>query len=431
MNKINNLDAERAMLAAIMTDYAKIKPALSELTAEHFSEPEHIEVFKAMTRAIEAGMIPDRPTVYEYSSPESKKNGMVKLLETLYFTAETIEHPENTIATLKKNKLKRDYARILMNAVEQIADGMEPPAVVDTVLTETKKMDTRKAEVIDMGSMYIEVMQDIERISKGKNLGLHVGFHELDGWIGGFQPGELVVVCGRPGTGKSQLAFQFATNVSRHGKRSFIASLEMSAKQLFIRYLSNKTEIDKRKIRRAQLSETEMAYLLKTMDEYKENILIDDSGKPRINHIVAQARLTHAKTPLDMMIVDHLQLVSTDMRNAGRVTELDEITRQLKLLAKELNIPIFVLSQLSRKCEERPNKRPMQSDLRESGGIEQNADIVIGIYHDSMYNPVIPHDFKCEVLILKNREEGTGTVHMMFHPEIVKFIDGAPEHGKF
>jgi len=421
LERINNTDAERAMLAAVMTDYAKLKDSFQNLTTEHFADSKNIAVFKAIQAAVAAGEIPDRPTVYEYLSPEAKKGKGGAYLQELYFTGETIEHPENTIKVLERNKIKRDYANILVGAIEKIADGTEPAEAIDGVLLQTKKMDNRKAEVIELGTMYLEVLSDIEKIKKGEKLGTRIGFDQLDDAIGGFNPGELVIVAGRPGTGKSQLCFQFACNMAKQGKNILMFSIEMSAKQLYIRYLANQTEIEKRKIRRAELSPEEVKLLLTEIQNYKNNIMIDDSGLSRISHIVKTARIVNARNKLDMVIVDHLQLTSIDGRDVGRTTELDEITRQLKLLAKELEVPVFALSQLSRKCEERPNKRPMQSDLRESGGIEQNADIILGIYHDRMYNPNTEKQGIAEVIILKAREEGVGTIELLFRPEIVKF----------
>jgi len=264
----------------------------------------------------------------------------------------------------------------------------------------------------------------IEKLHQEATLpGITSGFYDLDAMTSGFQRSDLIILAGRPSMGKTALALGIGANIAREHKLPVaIFSLEMSKEQLALRLLAGRSGIPSNRLRSGRLSQTDFDPLVRAMDDIVElPIYIDDNANPTIMQIRSQVRRLQAqqKGKLGLVLVDYLQLMEEGGEN--RVQELSRITRSMKGLAREMNVPIVALSQLSRGVEQRTNKRPMMSDLRESGSIEQDADLVIMLYRDSYYNPDSPDRNVAEVIICKHRNGPTGTVKLLFQPELTKF----------
>jgi replicative DNA helicase len=257
----------------------------------------------------------------------------------------------------------------------------------------------------------------------GQITGMPSGFEDLDKILGGFQPSDLVIVAGRPGAGKSSLALTMARNIAvRFGGSVAIFSLEMSREQVAQRLLASETGIDSQRLRLVSFSDGELTRLTQTIDLLSEApIFIDDTPIPTPLEISAKTRRLHAERSLAAVIVDYLQLMRAGERVENRVQEVSLISRRLKALARELNVPVIVCSQLSRAVETRPDKRPILSDLRESGSIEQDADVVMFIYRDEMYNENTDRPNIADIILAKHRHGPTGQIYLHFDRTQVRF----------
>jgi replicative DNA helicase len=251
------------------------------------------------------------------------------------------------------------------------------------------------------------------------------GFRQIDKLLGGLQKSDLVIVAGRPGMGKTSLILSFAQNAARkYNQRVAVFSLEMSAEQLVQRLIASETGIDSQRLRLGNLREEEWPVFIQATGALSETmIFIDDTPSISAMQLRTKARRLYAEHGLDLIIVDYLQLMQTDRRIDNRVQEISLLSRSLKGLARELNIPVVVASQLSRAVEQRNDKHPMLSDLRESGSIEQDADVVVFIYRDEYYSPETDQPNIAEIIVSKHRNGPTGMVPLFFKKELAKFCE--------
>jgi replicative DNA helicase len=252
------------------------------------------------------------------------------------------------------------------------------------------------------------------------------GFKLLDKMLGGLQKSDLVILAARPGVGKTSLAISLAQNAARkYGKRVAVFSLEMSNEQLVQRMLAAETGIDSQRLRLGDIQgEEEWHKLMEAAGALSDApIFIDDTPAVSAMELRTKARRLYAEHDLDLIVVDYLQLMQGDRRSENRVQEISAISRGLKGLARELNIPVLALSQLSRAVESRQDKRPILSDLRESGSIEQDADVVMFIYREEMYNEDTEKQNIADVLVAKHRNGPTGSVSLFFRKELTQFRD--------
>jgi replicative DNA helicase len=263
----------------------------------------------------------------------------------------------------------------------------------------------------------------IKSQSKGIT-GVPSGYRKLDEMSSGFQNGDLIVLAARPSMGKTALALSIALHAAVQGATVGFFSLEMSAEQLTLRILSSETSIPHHNIRNASISGEEWLELTKVAARLAEmKLFIDDTAMLNLMDLRAKARKLKAEKNLQFLVIDYLQLLHTTRKHENRHQEVSEISRSLKALAKELNIPIIALSQLSRAVDSRMDKRPMLSDLRESGAIEQDADLIMFLYRDVVYNPDTENPALSEVIVGKQRNGPTGTVHLNFAKELTRFED--------
>ena len=282
-------------------------------------------------------------------------------------------------------------------------------------------------ELVPIRQVLDEFYDRIEYLSahQGEMIGIPTGLADLDKLLGGFQRSDLVIIAGRPGMGKTSLALSIALQAARKwDKRVGIFSLEMSNEQVVQRLVSAETGIDSQRLRLGVIHEDEWPVFIQATSLLSDTqIFIDDTPAISAMEMRTKARRIHAEYGLDLLIVDYLQLMRGDFRSENRVQEISFISRSLKGLARELNIPMVALSQLSRAVESRHDKRPMLSDLRESGSIEQDADVVMFVYRDELYDPDTEFPNIAEIRVSKHRSGPTGTFSVFFKKELAQFLD--------
>jgi replicative DNA helicase len=303
---------------------------------------------------------------------------------------------------------------------------------IDAVIDEAEKKifqiihNRTKQNFVQLNIWLKKTFQHLSSIkSSAKGItGVATNFKSLDRMTSGFQPGDLVILAARPSMGKTSLALNVAVNAARAGLGVGIFSLEMAAEQLTLRLLSTESGVDHQKIRNATLTSQEWIEITHVAGELADmKLFIDDTAGINIMELRAKARQLKAKSDIKMLVVDYLQLLHSSRRHENRHQEVSEISRFLKALAKELSLPIIALSQLSRAVDSRMDKRPLLSDLRESGAIEQDADVIMFLYRDVVYNQETEHPDQAELIIGKQRNGPTGTVNLRFLRELTKFED--------
>ena len=255
-------------------------------------------------------------------------------------------------------------------------------------------------------------------------LGVATGFIDIDRILGGLQRSDFIIVAARPSVGKSSLCFSFARNAAQNGKHVAIFSLEMARSQIVQRLISAESGIPSQRLRSGKLRDDDWGFVTQATGKIAAlPIYIDDTPALTALQLRAKARRLHAERGLDLILIDYLQLMNAHIRSDNRNQQISYITRALKALARELDVPLVCASQLSRKLEDRNNKRPMLSDLRDSGAIEQDADVVMFIYRDEMYNPETEAQHIAEIIIAKHRNGPTGMAHLFFRERLAKFLN--------
>ncbi len=434
-----NIDAERALLGAILLDPECLTDVTDICNAEDFFRPEHKDIFLAMTDLSSRSEMIDILTVSE----ELEGKGRMKTIDRDYIVALADDVP------LASNAV--DYARIIadkatrrrmIKASTEIARlAYDQDGSVNTAL------DAAEKQIFDLvqrgnvksyrgiGDIMPEVFDNLTLLSSRLNdpqfdgnrlSGIPSGYTELDGYLSGFQNSDLILIAARPGMGKTALMLNIATNVAAGKFRYPVAvfNLEMSALQLTKRIISSQTGIRGENLRNGDLSRDDWKLVKDIVKEYRDiPLYIDDSPDVSINSIRAKCRKLKLERDIKLIIIDYLQLLTSGTKTESRVNEVGEISRALKLMAKELDVPVIVGSQLSRSVEKRDDKHPQLSDLRESGTIEQDADIVMSIYRDSYYHPNGDSKFKdvAELDILKHRNGSTGKIRLNYDSDHARF----------
>src|SRR6476660_7502413 len=446
----HNIEAEQALLGAILVNNEAIYRVSDFLEPKHFFEPIHQRIFELASELIRAGKLGTPVTLKTFLPADLDIAGLTvnQYLARLAAEATTIINAEDYGRTIYDLSIRRDLITIgedMVNlAYEAPVDATPQTHIEDAErklfeLAETGRFDTgflRFTQALTTAvDMAARAYQREERLS-----GLATGLRDLDKYMGGLQKSDLIVIAGRPGMGKTALATNIAYNVAHSfqpetkadgtveavdGGRVGFFSLEMSAEQLATRIISEQTEIASSTIRRGQITDADFEKIVafsRTMQDL--HLYIDETGGISIAQLAARARRLKRQRGLDLLVIDYIQLLqgSTRRSSENRVQEITEITTRLKALAKELNVPIIALSQLSRQVESREDKRPQLSDLRESGSIEQDADVVLFVYRDAYY--------------LKNAEPRAGTEeHFKWQTEMdaahgkAEVIIGKQRHG--
>ncbi len=435
----SDLEAEKSILSAILLDNDAILKALDTLSADHFYSKANRNVYGCMLKMFQKGATIDVLTLAEELKREQlfEETGGKEYLETLLLmvpsSAAVNQYARIVWERGTLRKLIQASSHILEQCYDPSLDVQEAldsaeQAVFNIAESESRSTTQHIEEVID-GSM-----KHIEKLFENKNLisGLPTGFKKFDEVTAGLQKGQLVIVAARPGMGKTAFCLNVATNASDiTGKTVMVFSLEMSAEELGIRLLCSEGMIDSNKLKTGYWGEREWESLTQAASKLMEQkILIDDSTNLNVMEIRARCRRAKAQYPdLNLVVVDYLQLMKGMKNNQDRHLEISEITRSLKNLAKELELPIIALSQLSRAVESRNDKRPQLSDLRESGSIEQDADIVSFIYRKEYYDHESEEDFnKAELIIAKNRSGPTKDITLTFLKQFTRFENFVEEN---
>jgi len=259
---------------------------------------------------------------------------------------------------------------------------------------------------------------------QGEPLGVPTGYVDIDRLLGGFQRSDFVIIAARPSVGKTSLCLSVARNAARHGLHAAIFSLEMSSEQVVQRLVSAETGIDTQRLRLGDLREDEWPLFVQATGKLADlPVFIDDTPSISVLQLRTKARRLHAEHGLDLVLVDYLQLMTGNVRSENRVQEVSYISRSLKALARELDLPVVAASQLSRAVEQRTDKRPILADLRDSGSLEQDADVVMFIYRDELYHPDTERRNIADIIVSKHRNGPTGTVQLFFRKHLAQFLD--------
>jgi replicative DNA helicase len=437
-----NIEAEQSVLGGVLFDNSAMARAFEYLkSGEEFYKPSHRLIFSAFVELFERNEPIDLMTVSERLRKRKllDEAGGLDYLAGLMELTPTATNVGVHAQIVKEKALLR---RLIITAAEVMNLGYEDSEAADAVIEQAEKMIFELAEdriqkgFKNIQEVVTETLKNIEALFERKELitGLATGFHKFDEMTAGFQPGDLIIMAGRPSMGKTAICINIMEHLTgpKHKKSVAFFSLEMSAMQLVLRIISSLSGISMHKIRTGYLAHSDFPRITTAVGElYETGIHIDDSPSQTVMDIRSKARRLKAEGKLDMIIIDYLQLMTGRANPENRVLEISEITRGLKAMARELNVPVIAISQLSRKVEERPNKRPQLSDLRESGSIEQDADLVSFVYREEYYSPdkVECHGL-AEVIISKQRNGPVGSVKLEFNKECTRFGNlafGAPD----
>jgi replicative DNA helicase len=466
----HNVEAEQALLGAILVNNDAFDRISDFLRVEHFSEELHRRIFDVASQLIRAGKLASPITLKTFLGEHDLGGVTVpQYLARLAAEATTVINAEDYGRTIHDLALRRDLILIgedIVNAAYDAPVGNSPREQIEEAerklysVAETGRYEGGFQRFSEALTIAVDMAaKAYER--DGKLSGIATGFKDLDAKMGGLQASDLVIVAGRPGMGKTALATNIAFNVARNyqfrpkadgtvetingGVVGFF-SLEMSAEQLATRIIAEQAAVASYKIRRGDIGEPEFHRIVEAAREMQTiPFYIDQSGGLSIAQLAARARRLKRQRGLDVLVIDYLQLLGgSKTRSDSRVQEVTEITTGLKALAKDLNVPVIALSQLSRQVENRDDKRPQLSDLRESGSIEQDADVVLFVFREEYYlNNRQPREGseefiawqadmerahgKAEIIIGKQRHGPTGTIELAFEAEMTRFSNLAPE----
>ncbi|NDL71013.1 replicative DNA helicase [Vreelandella alkaliphila] len=436
----HSLEAEQSVLGGLMLDNQAWDNVSERLVADDFYRYEHRLVFNVMIHLAESGQPLDVITLSEALEARDQ-------LDTVGGVAFLAELARNTpsasnIRAYADIVRERATLRKLIRAANQIADGAFSPQgrPADELLNEAERLVFQIAEErpktggpIGMSELLTKAVDRIDELFnlKGEMTGLSSGFRDLDEMTSGLQPSDLVIIAGRPSMGKTT----FAMNLVEHAvissdKPVMVFSMEMPAESLMLRMLSSLGRIDQTRVRSGQLEDEDWPRLTSAVNLLKDKqLFIDDTAALSPNEMRSRLRrVVREHGNMALIMIDYLQLMQIPGFSENRTGEISEISRSLKGLAKEFQCPVVALSQLNRSLEQRPNKRPVMSDLRESGAIEQDADVIAFVYRDEVYNPDNPDNQGiAELIIGKQRNGPIGTVHMAFIGKYTRFEDLAPD----
>jgi replicative DNA helicase len=426
-----NVEAEESILGGILLDPEAIGRVADVLQPDVFYLSAHQEIYRATLALHNQGSPTDLMCVLAWLQDQgllTKVGGQNKLTQLVDRTVSAVNIDQ--YATLIKEKYLR---RQLIKAANEISQrAYETSLPLDAVLDQAEQkifsvtQDRIQQGLVPTEEILARTFADLEQRSLGNVLpGLSCNFYDLDAMTQGFQRSDLIIVAGRPAMGKTALSLQIAKRIAEiHKAGVAVYSLEMSKEQLVQRLLASESRIDSNYLRAGRINQNQWEPLSRAIGTLSQvPLYIDDTPNPSLGEIRSNARRLQAERPegLGLILIDYLQLMGGGDAQDGRVQELSKITRALKGLARELHVPIIALSQLSRGVESRTNKRPLMSDLRESGSIEQDADLIILLYRDEYYNPDTPDRGVCELILAKHRNGPVGTVKLLFDPQYTRF----------
>ena len=428
----HSVEAEQSVIGSMIMDRDAIMTASEVITSEDFYQSQYGVLFDAMLELYNEGKPVDLVTLQERLRekdvpPEISSLEFAKDLLDAVPTSANVRH----YATIVQEK---SMLRKLIKVNEEIANTCYlAKERTEDILEETEKkifdlLQYRSTgDFVPIKQVVLNALDKIEKASKNKGTvtGIPTGFIDLDYKTSGFQPSDLILIAARPSMGKTAFVLNVAQNMAfKEGKTVAIFSLEMSKEQLVNRLFSLESKVDSQALRTGNLTDEDWAKLIEGAAVVgKSNLIIDDTPGISIAELRSKCRKFKLEHNLGIIIIDYLQLMSGGKRSESRQQEISEISRSLKAVARELNVPVVALSQLSRAVEQRPDHRPMLSDLRESGAIEQDADVVMFLYRDDYYNKDTDKKNIAEVIIEKQRNGPIGTVELVWLPNYTKFAN--------
>ncbi|AEH55006.1 MULTISPECIES: replicative DNA helicase [Heyndrickxia] len=428
-----NIEAEQAVLGAIFLEPSAFITASEILTADDFYRNAHQKIFQVFAKLNDAGKAVDLVTVAEELSAtrQLEDAGGLSYLSELAASVPTAANIAYYAGIVAEKALLR---RLIRTATHIAQEGYTREDDVDELLDEAERSIMEVAQRKNAGDfkhikdVLVSTYDNIEMLHnrKGDVTGIPTGFYELDRMTAGFQRNDLIIVAARPSVGKTAFALNIAQNVgTKTGENVAIFSLEMGAEQLVMRMLCAEGNIDAQRLRTGALTDEDWRKLTMAMGSLSNSgIYIDDTPGVRVTEIRSKCRRLKQEHGLGMVVIDYLQLIQGSAHSReNRQQEVSEISRSLKALARELEVPVIALSQLSRSVEQRQDKRPMMSDIRESGSIEQDADIVAFLYREDYYEQDTENKNIIEIIIAKQRNGPVGTVQLAFVKEYNKFVN--------
>ncbi|WP_375609148.1 MULTISPECIES: replicative DNA helicase [unclassified Bartonella] len=460
----HNIEAEQALLGAIFINNDSLDRVSDFLKPEHFFEPLHQKIYHVLSHLIKTGKLVDPVTIKPYIQMEEKIGDITvyQYVVRLATEAVTIINAEDYGRVIYDLFIRRSLINLGTQVVNTAFDApveLTPTQQIETVENQLFELAEKGKYGGGFENFNEAIKKAIDMASAAKKRssqlsGIATHIKTLDEKMGGLQPSDLIILAGRPGMGKTSLATNIAFNIANaynhngniqenEGGIVGFFSLEMSSEQLATRIISEQTEVSSSDIRRGNISDEQFSKIIRAVNQLqKAPLYIDQTGGISITQLAARARRLKRQHGLDILIIDYIQLMTSKSKRSSenRVQEITEITTGLKALAKELNIPIIALSQLSRQVENRTDKRPQLSDLRESGSIEQDADIVLFVYREEYYfkneEPklgTLEHQKwqdemdkimgKADVIVAKQRHGPTGIVSLAFQSDFTRFSD--------
>ncbi len=429
----HNIEAEKSVIGSMLMDKDAIEAALGMLTRDDFYSRQYATMFEAIRKLYNRDTVVDLVTVQE----QLAKDGAPLEMQTVDFLKDIFEFNAVSVNVRSYAEIVRDKAvqrRLIKECGEISQMCYDDNERTEDILADTEKriFDLLKvgtsSDLTGIDDISINVFNMIQEASRSKDhiTGVATGFTDLDNMTTGFHPSDFILIAARPSMGKTAFVLNILEYVAiKKNRPCMIFSLEMSKEQLVNRLFAMDSGIDAQNLRTGKLADEDWDRLIQTADRVgSSNIIIDDTPGINISELRSKCRKVKLERGLDMVIIDYLQLMSGagTKHNENRQQEVSDISRSLKALARDIECPVVALSQLSRAVEQRTDKRPMLSDLRESGAIEQDADVVMFLYRDEYYNPDSPKKGEAEVIIAKQRNGPIGTISLYWQSQTTRFV---------
>lgn len=430
----HSIEAEQSFLGGLLIDNNAWDKVADKISAIDFYRPEHRIIFEEMLNLASSGTPFDVVTLSDSLTNKGKIDqigGMAYLIELSKNTPGV-----SNLGAYADIIRERAILRNLLEVAHDLADNIYEPEgrssqdILDEAerkvfaISESRSKEEGPESISKMMPMMVDKLDELMQ-NHGGITGISSGYTDLDRMTSGLQPADMVIVAGRPSMGKTTFAMNIAENVAMHSdKPVLVFSMEMPKEALLLRMLSSLARVDQSELRTGQLQDHAWNTVFSTINMMTEhmNLFIDDTPALTPTDMRARARrLAREHGGIRLIVIDYLQLMRVPHLNDNRVSEVSEISRNIKAIAKELHVPVIALSQLSRKCEDRNDKRPVMSDLRESGSIEQDADLVMFVYRDEVYHPDTPDKGMAEILIRKHRNGPIGEIRLTFLGQNCRF----------
>jgi len=440
----HSIDAEQAVLGGLMLDERAWERIADKLSEDDFYRKDHRLIFRAIGELSNKNMPCDAVTLGEWFD----SNGLAELVGGSSYVvqlANSTPSAANITAYAEIVREKSILRQLIDAGTEIVGDGFQPEGRSSQEILESA--EKKVFDIAESGARgkkgYVPMRKAVQEAfqilhqryeSKGSVTGLATGFTDLDEMTAGLQPSDLIIIAARPSMGKTALAVNMAEHAALKSRKAVaIFSMEMSASQLAFRLISSLGRINQQHLRTGDIHEEEWPRVTSAITLLADaKIFIDDTPALSPAELRARARRLKREHDLGLIVIDYLQLMAVPGNKENRATEISEISRSLKAMAKEMNIPVIALSQLNRSLEQRTDKRPVMADLRESGAIEQDADVILFIYRDEYYNQDSADKGKAEIIIGKQRNGPTGSVMLTFLGQYTRFESTASEaHGHY